>query len=100
MRPTWHFVTANDIYWLLELTAPRIKASMKSRHKELELSEAIFTKSNAIIEKALTGGKHLTREDLLKQIEKAKIPINNYRSSHILFRAELDGIICNGARNG
>ena len=25
MRPTWHFVSADDIYWLLELTAPQIK---------------------------------------------------------------------------
>src|SRR5688500_15870492 len=24
MRPTWHFVTPEDIRWLLELTAPRV----------------------------------------------------------------------------
>jgi len=59
LRPTWHFVSADDIYWMLELTAPQIKASLKSRHKELELSEAIFVKSNALMEKALRGGKHL-----------------------------------------
>ena len=52
MRPTLHFVSAEDIYWILELTAPQIKSSLKSRHKELELSESIFTKSSRIIEKA------------------------------------------------
>ena len=25
LRPTWHFVAAEDIGWLLELTAPRIR---------------------------------------------------------------------------
>src|SRR5512133_2510618 len=26
LRPTWHFVTPEDIRWLLALTAPRIQA--------------------------------------------------------------------------
>src|SRR4030095_15348624 len=26
MRPTWHFVSPEDIRWLVELTAPRVKA--------------------------------------------------------------------------
>lgn len=26
LRPTWHFVSADDIYWLLELTGPRLKS--------------------------------------------------------------------------
>ena len=51
MRPTWHIIPAEDIYWMLDLTAPRIKSSLKSRHKALELSESIFKKSNPLIEK-------------------------------------------------
>ena len=27
LRPTWHFVTPADIRWMLELTAPRVKAA-------------------------------------------------------------------------
>ena len=27
MRPTWHFVSPDDIHWLLELTAPRVHAT-------------------------------------------------------------------------
>src|SRR5665648_352147 len=30
MRPTWHFVASDDIYWLLDLTANKIKSSMLS----------------------------------------------------------------------
>lgn len=100
LRPTWHFVSADDIYWMLELTAPKIKESMRSRHKQLGLTDAIFTKSNSIIEKALRGGKHLIREELLVEIGNAKIVLDGNRVSHLLTRAELDGIVCSGAIKG
>src|SRR5688572_20662020 len=45
MRPTWHFVSPDDVSWMLDLTAPGIKKSIASRHRELELSEAIFKRS-------------------------------------------------------
>ncbi|MEO8823171.1 MAG: crosslink repair DNA glycosylase YcaQ family protein [Ginsengibacter sp.] len=44
LRPTWHFVSSNDIYWMLDLTAPKIKASMKGRLKQLELTESVLKK--------------------------------------------------------
>ncbi len=28
MRPTWHFITPEDIRWMLELTAPRVKTTL------------------------------------------------------------------------
>jgi hypothetical protein len=96
LRPTWHLVSADDIYWLLELTAPYLLAGQKSRHKELELPETIFKKSNRIIEKALSAGRHLLREEILTELQQAKISTDENRSSYLLFRAELDGIICSG----
>ena len=53
LRPTWHLVSPENIYWMLELTAPQIKISLKSRHKDLGLTESIFQKSNAVIRQAL-----------------------------------------------
>ncbi len=96
MRPTWHLVSSEDIYWLLELTAPHVKSSMKGRHRELELSESILKKTNKIIRKSLQGNNHLTREDLVLILEAAGISTVNNRGSHIFLSAELDGIICNG----
>ncbi len=100
LRPTWHIVSAKDIYWLLELTAPRIKASLKSRHKELEISEYVIKKSKKIIEDALLGDHHLTREELVGKLENSKIKTNNNRASHIFLMAELDGLICSGKIKG
>jgi hypothetical protein len=100
MRPTWHFVSADDIYWMLELTAPQIKAAMKYRDKELKLTPEIYKKSNEIIEKALTGGKHLSRDALISELQIANITTSENRASHLLFGAELDGILCSGRTCG
>ena len=100
MRPTWHFVAAEDVYWLLDLTASKIKLAMKSRDKELELTEAIFNKSNNIIEGVLSGGEHLGREELAEAFINAGISTDNNRLSHLLVRAELEGIVCSGTMNG
>lgn len=100
LRPTWHLVSAKDIYWMLELTAPQIKATLKSRHKELGLSQTIITKSNTVIKQALRDGKHLTRYELVAELEKNGIMTNENRASHLLVQAELDGIVCSGATKG
>lgn len=96
LRPTWHMVSADDIYWMLELTAPQIKAQLKSRHKELELTDAIFSKSSKVIEKTLLQGINVTRKVIVAQLEKAGIKNDNNRASHLLLCAELDGLICSG----
>ena len=96
LRPTWHFVSADDIYWMLQLSSTKIKSSLKSRHAQLELSDPIIAKTTNIIEKALLKETYLTREELAKEFSKAAIRTNENRLSHILFCAEMDGIICSG----
>lgn len=100
LRPTWHLVSRDDIYWLIGLTAPQVMAAMRSNDKKLELTEVIFIKSNKLIEKALIGNKHLTREELLADFKNAGITTNENRASHLLMRAECEGIICSGAKSG
>jgi len=64
MRPTWHFVTPADIRWMLQLTAPRVNALNASYYRQRALDDDIFKRSNAILAKALHGGKQLTRVEL------------------------------------
>jgi hypothetical protein len=96
LRPTWHFVSADDAGWMIALSGPRIKASMKGRHKQMELTETIFKKSNKIIETALKNEGHLTRDELVSILKKAKMPVDNPRGGHLFLRAELDALICSG----
>jgi len=101
MRPTWHLVSADDIYWMLQLTARKIKSSLRSRHKQLELTNVVIARSNLILEKALADGTALTRDAIAELYNNANISTDNNRLSHLLFRAELDEIICSGPlKNG
>ncbi len=100
LRPTWHLVSADDIHWMLELTAQRIRAGMKSRHRVLGLTESHLERSNETIAKALEG-KQLTRGELISELEKAGIPTaGDNRASHMFRVAELTGIMCSGATDG
>ena len=101
LRPTWHMVTVNDLPWLLELTAPNIKASMKSRNNRLGLNEEILRTSNKVIQGVLESRDNASREELIAELEKAKLSTDDNRASHFLFIAELEGIACSGPiRNG
>lgn len=100
MRPTWHFVLAADIRWMLALTAPHIKAAMKSYQTKLELNAKIFSRTNDIIAKLLEGNNHLTRAEIVAELKKKKIEVDNLQATHVMFDAELNGIVCNGPVRG
>lgn len=100
MRPTWHFVAAEDIRWLLDLTAPRIEAAARSRQRFLELDAKTLNRTTKIIAKALEGENHLTRPELMKIIESLGIKRSKERGTHIMFQAELDKAVCSGKRRG
>lgn len=100
LRPTLHLVSAENIRWLLNLTAPGIKARLKSRQKELDLSESLLKKCNRIIQDSLKRDNHLTREELVAIFAKAKVPLEDQRAYHILVNSELDGITCSGRIKG
>jgi hypothetical protein len=101
MRPTWHFVTPADIRWMLMLTAPRVNAVNAYYYRKLELDEVTFARSNAVLIKALQGGKQLTRPELASILQQAGIATDNLlRLGYLIIRAELDGIVCSGALRG
>lgn len=96
MRPTWHFVSADDIHWLMELTAPRIRIATRSRDKDLGLTPEVIKQTNAVIERELQKGVHLTRQEIGVRLQEAGIVIDNARLTHMMYHAELAGIVCNG----
>ncbi len=100
LRPTWHLVLPEDIRWMLMLTGPLVKARMATYDRQLGLDEAVMRRTNAALTRALRTGDHLTRAELSAVLEKSRVELGTQRLSHILMRAELDGIICSGARRG
>ncbi len=100
MRPTWHFVRPEDIRWLLELTAPRVKSLLAHYNRKLGLDEALFARSNSAIVKALEGRTYLTWQELNAILVDTGIGTDVQRLAHIITWAELDGLICSGPRRG
>jgi hypothetical protein len=100
MRPTWHFVVPADIRWMLTLTAPRVNALNAYYYRKLGLDDAVFTRSNAVLAKALQGGKQLTRAELISVLKQSGIATDSLGFLYLLGRAELEGIVCSGARRG
>jgi hypothetical protein len=100
MRPTWHFVVPEDIRWLLELTAPRIRGSLASRYRELEIDDSVAARAGATFAAVLAGGRHLTRPELGRALSGAGISPEGQRLPYLLLRAELDQLIVSGPRRG
>lgn len=101
LRGTLHFVSANDIHWMLELSKARIDSKHGNRiKKDYNLNEKVFTRCKKILEKALTNNQFLTRDELYEVLEKSKISTGLQRGLHIISELARDGFICFGARKG
>lgn len=100
MRPTWHFVVAEDIRWMLKLSEKRLRSCSRSRDKELGIDESLYTKSHKVIEKILEGNKSLTREEIGQRLTEAGIEVDTSRMTHFLMRAEIESIVCSGVDKG
>ena len=101
MRPTWHFITPQDLHWIMQLTAERSIAQNKGTYRKLELDATLLKKTNDLIAKALQNETYLTRVEIGKHLEKAGIAeATGRRLRYIVHQAELDLIVCSGPRQG
>lgn len=100
LRPTWHFVHARDIRWILKLTSPRVQQMNAYYYRKLELTSEDFAKSEAVCKKVLAGHNYLTRQELKKEFEAAGIKAEGLRLAYLIMHAELEAVLCSGARRG
>jgi len=99
LTPAWRLVAAEDIGWLLALTAPRIKAFNSSLYRALGMDEALLRKGRGILTRGLRDGE-LTQTQLMTLIRREKFPIDEVRLNLLLMDAGLDGLICSGSMDG
>ncbi len=98
LRPTWHFVSSNDIRWMLNLTAPNILKLLNAGLKKAGINEQVMLQSLKIIEKILANKTALTRNEIMAQLLQNRIQIDESNASPIMMYAELKGIVCNGPK--
>src|SRR3954454_13272708 len=53
LRPTWHYVSPDDLRWLLELSGPLVDGRMARRHEELGLDAPIRVRAVDVIAAAV-----------------------------------------------
>jgi hypothetical protein len=100
MRGTLHLVAAEDIGWMLQLTATRTVQSLARRHRELGLDEATFARAEEVAIGVLQGGRALPRAELFEFFEKQGISTAGQRAPHLLGRLCQDRTLCLGPMVG
>lgn len=100
MRGTLHFVTPQDIRWMLKLLTPRVIARSAGAYRQAGLDTKIFSKSRKIFINALEGGKTLTRNEMYALLDRVKINTDGQRGLHILAQLAQEGLLCFASRKG
>jgi hypothetical protein len=86
---------------MLAITAPRVHALNAPYYRKLGLDRDLFQRSTTALTHALQGGNQLTRDEVRGVLAQAGIATaGELRMSYILMCAELDGVVCSGARRG
>jgi DNA glycosylase AlkZ-like len=100
LRPTWHFVAAEDIRWILELTAPRVQKLNQAIYRQEGLDAATLERGAALIAEELRGGRYQTRAELAQALAGRGLVSQRLRLAYIVMNAELEGLICSGPMRG
>ncbi len=100
MRPTWHFVAAEDIRWLLGATAHRVHRANGFQYRRLGIDERLASEAAEVFQRALEGGQALTREELGGELRAAGIEAMGLRLGYLIAHAEVEAILINGPRRG
>jgi hypothetical protein len=93
LRPTWHFVLAEDIGWLAALNAQRLKAALSTPGRQVGLDGDHFRRANDLLERTLGGRQQRTRLELKAHFEQAGLLAPSdipQRCELLLQHAELD----------
>jgi hypothetical protein len=100
LRPTWHFVAAADLRWMLSISGPRVHAANAHYYRKTGTDSALVSRSRKLLERSLRGGVALTRSELAQRFARGGIEAAGMQLAYFMMRAELDGLICSGPRRG
>lgn len=98
LRPTWHYVTADDVVWLVELTAPRVQRTIRKQlHRVHHFSDRDIGEVGDLVLQAL-GESEQTRPQLAEMLERADRPLSGQELMLLLADLELQALVCSGAQ--
>lgn len=100
LRPTWHLVAADDIYWMLDISGPQVQKIIFPAAVKYGLDQKKLDTFNSSLQKILAGNNHLTREEIMQELNIKKTSSLDFMTAVIMMNAELSGLVCNGKMKG
>lgn len=100
LRPTWHFVAAADVRWILELTAPRVHRLNGTMYRQLKLDQPTLDHGTQVILDAVSERRFRTRPEVAERLAAEGLPHAGFGLAYLIMNAELEGQICNGPVRG
>lgn len=99
-RGTWQHVARDDARWMLGLVGARLLDGSARRLRAVGLAPRTLERALGCMARALAGGRQLTRQELAAALARAGIASDGGRLMHLLWYAELRGLLCSGAPRG
>ena len=100
MRGTLHLTPADDLGWMLRLTAPRLIRGAAKRRSDLGLTDADVERARELAIAALDGGRVLSRDALQQLWSDAGITTTGQRGYHLLWSLSATGTLVFGPVDG
>lgn len=96
LRPTWHYVAADDVAWLTELTAPRVRRTTQQQLRSAHGFDdpALEAVTAAVLDALETGD--LTRTDLASALADRGFELSGHALMILLAELELQALVCSG----
>ena len=99
LRPTWHYVSPEDLRWLVRLSGPRIVAKYARYWSQFGLDARSLAVSTDSIAAAVEGGP-CTRPELGARLGRRGRPVSGAELAARVMHAELHMAVCSGPMRG
>ena len=95
LRPTWHFVRADDLGWLGDLCRPRLQVLVERQLMQLGVDHLTGSRAIAVIAGAVAGCAR-TRRELMADLAESGLAFDGQQLMLLAAAAEIDEVICSG----
>ena len=95
LRSTWHYVTAEDLVWLVEVTAPGARPPGRPAAGERRTTDAEVDRLSGLVLDGLAG-RHLTRPQVSALLSEAGDEVPGFQLMLLMAALELQALVCSG----
>lgn len=99
LRPTWHFVSPDDLRWLVRFSGPRVAARNSRYWAQFGLDAQRLAASTDVIAAAVQDGPR-TRPELGERLARQGNSVSPAELAAMVMHAELHMAVCSGPMRG